>query len=120
MDGVPKEYWNTIKNGMYMVVNERDSGIKKYYTNLSVKVAGKTGTAQVSLNHPNNALFLSFAPYENPEICVTVVIPNGYASEQAAIVAREVYGYYFEGDNHDDLLSGKVFAAKIKSVGYTD
>ena len=120
MDGVPKEYWNTVKNGMYMVVNERDSGIKKYYTNLSVKVAGKTGTAQVSLNHPNNALFLSFAPYENPEICVTVVIPNGYASEQAAIVAREVYGYYFEGDNHDDLLSGKVFAAKIKSVGYTD
>ena len=120
MDNVPKEYWNAVKNGMYMVVNERDSTLRKYYSNLDFKVSGKTGTAQVSLNHPNNALFLSFAPSEKPEICVTVVIPNGYASQHAAVVAREVYGYYFNGDNHDDLLAGKVFAAKISPVGYTD
>lgn len=120
LDNVPKDYWNAVKNGMYYVVYGKDSGIRKYYTNLDIKVAGKTGTAQVSLNHPNNALFLSYAPYEKPEICVTVVIPNGYASQHAAVVAREVYGYYFMDDNHDALLSGNVFAANISHVGYTD
>ena len=120
LDNVPKEYWNAVKDGMYYVVYGKDSGIRKYYSNLDIKVAGKTGTAQVSLNHPNNALFLSYAPYEKPEICVTVVIPNGYASQHAAVVAREVYGYYFMDDNHDALLSGNVFAANISHVGYTD
>lgn len=117
---VPKEYWNAVKTGMYDVVNSRDSGIRKYYSNMDIKVSGKTGTAQVSLNHPNNALFLSYAPSENPEICVTVVIPNGYASSHAAVVAREVYGYYFMGDNKDKLLSGNVLAANVVPVGYTD
>lgn len=120
LDAVPKEYWNAVKLGMNQVVNSKDSSIRKFYTNLDVSVSGKTGTAQVSLNHPNNALFLSFAPSERPEIAVTVVIPNGYASSNAAVVAREVYGYYFMGENRDALLKGNVFAGKIESVGYTD
>ena len=120
LDNVPQEYWYAVKNGMYMVVNAKDSGIRKYYTDFDIPVSGKTGTAQVSLNHPNNALFLSYAPSEKPEVCVTVVIPNGYASANAAIVAREVYGYYFRGDNHDDLLKGKVFAAKISAIKFSD
>ncbi|MBO4695749.1 MAG: hypothetical protein J5643_00545 [Lachnospiraceae bacterium] len=120
LDQIPQEYWYAVKNGMYNVVNHKDSGIRKYYTDLEFKVSGKTGTAQVSLNHPNNALFLSYAPSDRPEICVTVVIPNGYASANAAIVAREVYGYYFNGDNRDALLSGNVFAAKIGAIKFSD
>ena len=42
-------------------------------------------------------MFISFAPYENPEICATVVIPNGYSSANAAEVASNVYEYYFAG-----------------------
>lgn len=120
LDDVPEEYWKAVKVGMYDVVNARGSSLRKYYYNLDVSVAGKTGTAQVSLNYPNNALFLSFAPSEDPEVCVTVVIPNGYASNNAAVVAREVYAYLFMDENREALLSGNVFAAKIESVGYTD
>lgn len=50
--------------------------IKSLFNNVNVTVAGKTGTAQITNNEPNHALFVSFAPYENPEISITVVIPK--------------------------------------------
>lgn len=120
LSDVPKEYWAAVKLGMHDVIYSRDSSLRKYYYNLDVDVAGKTGTAQVSLNYPNNALFLSFAPYEDPEVCVTVVIPNGYASANAAVVAREVYAFLYMDENREALLDGNVFAAKIESIAYTD
>ncbi len=112
--------WDAVKLGMYRVINADSSSLRKVFGDLSIKVAGKTGTAQVSLNHPNNALFISFAPYSDPEVCVTVVIPNGYASANAAYVAREVYGFYFEDENRDALLSGNVLAGNIEEMEYID
>ena len=89
--------WNAVYQGMYGVVNGKDSTVKQYFKDLDVKVAGKTGTAQESKSRPNHGLFISFAPYNNPEICTTVVIPNGYSSANAAEVASNVYKYYFAG-----------------------
>ncbi len=117
---VSQSSWNAVKLGMYKVINAEGSSLKRIFANLNVQVAGKTGTAQVSYNHPNNALFISFAPYSSPEVCITVVIPNGYSSSNAAYVAREVYGFYFEGENKEALLSGNVIAGSILDVGYTD
>ena len=87
MDGA---YWNAIHSGMRKVVEA-----KSYYSNLDVNVAGKTGTAQENKNRPNHALFISYAPYEDPEITVTVRIANGYTSDYAAQTARDVYAYYY-------------------------
>ena len=87
---LPDEYWNSIHTGMRGVVES-----KAYYSDLAVNVAGKTGTAQESKSRPNHALFVSFAPYEDPEISVTVRVANGYTSDYAAQIAREVYKYYF-------------------------
>ena len=120
IDMVNDSSWDAVKLGMYRVVNWDRSSLRKIFSNLNIKIAGKTGTAQVSLNHPNNALFISFAPYSSPEVCLTVVIPNGYASSNAAYVAREFYGLYFEGENKEVLLSGNVIAGTILDVGYTD
>ena len=120
IDIVADSSWDAVKLGMYRVVNWEKSSLRSIFKNLNVKIAGKTGTAQVSLNHPNNALFISFAPYTSPEVCLTVVIPNGYASSNAAYVAREFYGMYFEGENKEALLSGNVIAGTIADVGYTD
>lgn len=117
---VAQSSWDAVKLGMYRVVNADNSSLKKVFGDLSVKVAGKTGTAQVSLNHPHNALFISFAPYSDPEICVTVVIPNGYASANAAYVCREVYGFYFEDENREALLSGNVFAGTVVDIEVGD
>ncbi len=117
---VEQKSWDAVKLGMFRVVNGDSSSLKKVFNDLSVKIAGKTGTAQVSLNHPNNALFISFAPYSSPEICTTVIIPNGYASANAAYIAREVYGFYFEDENRDALLSGNVLAGNIEDTEYFD
>lgn len=112
--------WNLVRRGMYLVVNTSTNSLDKLFGDLGVTVAGKTGTAQVSTTHPHHALFVSYAPYEDPEICVTVVIPNGYASANAAKVGREVMGVYFNGENMEDLLSGDVQAGAATNIRVSD
>lgn len=87
--------FDLIKKGMIGVVNGKDSSIKYLYEKQGLKVAGKTGTAQENKKRPNHALFISYAPYDNPDITMTVVVPNGYTSANAVEIARDIYKYYF-------------------------
>lgn len=87
--------FDLIKRGMRDVVNGKDSSIKFLYKKQNLKVAGKTGTAQENKSRPNHALFISYAPYDDPDITMTVVVPNGYTSTNAAEIARDIYKYYF-------------------------
>lgn len=112
--------WRAVQLGMYNVVNTASNSLNRLYGDLGVKVAGKTGTAQVSTTHPNNALFVSYAPYENPEISVVIVIPNGYSSANAAYIGREVMGLYFNGENKEVLLSGEVKAGNATNIHISD
>ena len=60
---LPQEYWNAFHLGMRQVVEN-----KKYFSDLAVNVAGKTGTAEQTASRPNHALFIPcHAPDENPE-----------------------------------------------------
>ncbi|MCR5431258.1 MAG: hypothetical protein K6E95_01730 [Lachnospiraceae bacterium] len=112
--------WNAVQKGMYNVVNTSANSLNDLYGDLGFEVAGKTGTAQVSLTHPSHALFISFAPYDDPEISVTVVIPNGYASANAAKLAREVYGLYFNDENKEALLSGDLTTTSVTNIVVSD
>lgn len=112
--------WNAVHRGMYQVVNTNTNSLDQLYGNLGVAVAGKTGTAQISLTHANNALFVAFAPYEAPKIAVTVVLPNGYQSANAAYVAREMLGFYYNGENREQLLSGDLKAGTATSIVISD
>lgn len=103
--------WNAVHQGMYLVANGPNSSIKSMFSNLKEKVAGKTGTAQLNAYHANHAYFMSYAPYKNPEISVTCVIPNGYASSNAVQTARDVYKYYFS--KNKKKVSGKVKMPEI-------
>lgn len=107
-----------IKTGMNQVVNA--GSIKSLFTNVPVTVAGKTGTAQITDNEPNHALFVSFAPYEDPEISVTVVIPNGFSSSNAAELASKIYQYYYDKDARKSLLDKKVSSPAMSSSSQTD
>lgn len=93
--------WNAIHTGMREVVEKRAD-----YKDLAINVAGKTGTAQEGRNRTNHAVFLSYAPYENPEIAVTVRIAYGYSSGYAAQAARDVYKYYYGLADEAELLTG--------------
>ena len=101
MVDLPTDYWNAIHSGMRRVVEK-----KAYYQNLGVTVAGKTGTAEESRSRANHALFVSYAPYDTPEITVSTRIAFGYTSEYAANVTRDIYKYYFELEEEDEILTG--------------
>lgn len=103
--------WDNIHRGMYLVTNG-NSVETPMYSKLNVKVAGKTGTAQQNEYHANHAWFMSYAPYKDPEISVTCLIPNGYASSTAAQTVRDVYQYYFS--KNKKKVSGSV---KMPEVG---
>lgn len=84
--------WNTIHSGMRSVVTSYGDLLQ----HLDVAVAGKTGTAQESEVKPNHALFVSYAPYDNPEVSITSVIQNGYYSGNAREVAGFIYAYLYD------------------------
>lgn len=95
------DYWDAIHTGMRRVVEG-----KAYYADLGIEVAGKTGTAQESRSRSNHALFISYAPYEDPEISVTVRVANGYTSDYSAQIARDVYEYYYHLKSEDEIITG--------------
>ena len=109
LDEISDSSIDYIQRGMYLVANGERSSIDYLFENLveaGIEIAGKTGTSQISKNHANNALFVSYGPYDNPEISITVVIPNGHNSGNAAKLAKDIYEYYFNIADEDELLSG--------------
>lgn len=108
--------WDAILEGMYSVVNEKGGSSYNTYKDLGIKVAGKTGTSQLSKSSPNNALFVSFAPYEEPKVSVTTVIPNGYTSHNSAEVTRDVYKYYFGLEDEEELLESEVTIPESSAI----
>ena len=106
--------WDAVHQGMRQVVT--NSSTKRVFDGLDVHVAGKTGTAQESQKRGNHAFFISFAPYENPEISVTVSIPNGYSSSNAAMVAKHVYRYFYGYASLDDILNSGALDASNERI----
>lgn len=109
---VPLEYMSTVQQGMNAYAMN-SSVINK----IGINTAGKTGTAEQSVNHPNHALFIGYAPYESPEIALAVRIAHGYTSANAASVAADVYKYYFDLVEKDELLSGEASATSGTVAG---
>lgn len=102
LDAVESRSWDTIGTGMRMMAeNNRVLG------GLSVSVAGKTGTAQQTRNRPNHALFIGYAPYEQPEIAVATRIAYGYSSSNAVEVTADIFRYYFGLEPVEELITGR-------------
>lgn len=102
IDVLDTEEWNAIHSGMRMVVENT-----KEFDGFPIEAAGKTGTAQQNLKRPNHALFVGYAPYDDPEISIATRIAYGYTSHNAAKLARNVFAYYFNVENEDELLNGQ-------------
>ena len=104
-----KEYWNMAKRGMYGVIHAADGTGRKAFADAGYAAAGKSGTAQVFSLKENqtynagqlkkelhdHAWFIAYAPYENPQIVIAVILENaGGGSSNAAPVVRQVMDYY--------------------------
>lgn len=87
-----------VKEGM-LSVTEDGTG-RATLGNYQIKVGGKTGTAQVE-GKADHSLFVVFAPYENPEIAISVVLENGASGAAAGGVVKDILNAYFFSNYND-------------------
>ena len=93
------EWVEAVKYGMWEVANDPESTVDQYLNNLAVEVGAKTGSAQVSADQNANAVFVLFAPYDDPEIVISMVVEGGASGANLASAAGEIVNYYF-GSEH--------------------
>ena len=92
---VDKKYFDLVRTGMYKVVNGWGTA-RSIYTPL-VSIAGKTGTAQ-NPHGRDHSWFIAFAPFDNPQIAVCVMVENaGYGAAVAAPIAQRIILKYLFG-----------------------
>ena len=104
-----KEYWDIAKRGMYGVIHSSEGTGRKAFADANYFAAGKSGTAQVFSLKENqtynagqlkkelhdHAWFIAYAPYENPQVVVAIILENaGGGSSNAAPVVRQIFDYY--------------------------
>jgi penicillin-binding protein 2 len=77
------------------------------FRDLGVSVAAKTGTAQLGEDLANNAIFICYAPYENPEIAVSVVVEKGGSGNAITSIAKDVLKYYFETKTAREIIDSE-------------
>jgi penicillin-binding protein 2 len=99
---VNPHHFYLLRQGMVGMVNNHLS-----FRDFHFPMAGKTGTAQQSDINADHALFVGFAPLDQPEIAVAVRIVNGYTSAYAAEIGRDIVRVWFELDNIDDVITGR-------------
>lgn len=92
---IKEEYLNAIKEGMLSVTTETGGTANIVFKNSNIKVAGKTGTSQVS-SGTNNGLFVGFAPYDKPKIAVVAIIEHGEEGTYTANVVKPIMEEYFK------------------------
>lgn len=102
------EAFDRIHEGMYQVSHTGQGTARYYFLNYPINVGSKTGTdeafysgpIQYAQNQPvTNATFIGYAPYDNPEIAITVVVPyleEAATGRQSTHIAHQVMNAYFE------------------------
>ena len=82
--------WSTVHEGMMLSGNSYSTIAK-----LGLKIAAKSGTAQENTNEPDHSLLVTYSPYDDPQICVSVCIQHGYSSTTSMDLTADVYKIYY-------------------------
>lgn len=109
-------YWEIAKDGMFGVANRANGTAHKYFANAPYKIAAKSGTAQVFGYETYNAhtlaehlrdhkLMTAFAPYDNPQVSVAIILENGGAGPAVGTIVRQILDHIMLGDNNTTLPS---------------
>jgi penicillin-binding protein 2 len=94
--GIKQEAFDIVKQGMFLVVN--GEGTATWIKSKDIEIAGKTGTAQ-NPHGKDHAVFVGFAPFDNPQIAVAVIVENiGFGSTYAAPIAKKMIDAYLLKD----------------------
>lgn len=89
---IPDDVLSMLKQAMRRVID--DGTASSTFIGYEYPVGGKTGTAQVP-GGSDNVIFVGFAPYDDPEIVITVILEHGDKSANAAKIAKNIFDCYF-------------------------
>lgn len=105
--------FDVVRYAMFKVVN--GAGTAGNIRLPNINIAGKTGTAQ-NPHGDDHAVFLGFAPYENPKIAIAVVVENvGFGSVHAAPIARDVIKAYLEKGSATQIIQSD-YLSELKGM----
>lgn len=101
---ISEENLETVKEGMGLMASE--GSVAKYFKDLPVKVGAKTGTAQVgSATAESNAVFVCFAPYDDPQIAISIVVERGGSGTELGAIAADIVSAYFGSENTNETVT---------------
>ena len=96
---INSQYLNAVKEGMNSVTSGEAGTAYARFKNFDIEVGGKTGSAEAGKDKNGrdivNAWFAAFAPYDNPEIAVVVMVENGGHGNYTAEAVRNIMAEYF-------------------------
>lgn len=99
------EALTAVKKGMHDLTTT--GSLAPYFKDCVVDAGAKTGTAQVSKDTKNNGVFVCFAPYDDPEIAVSIVIEQGGSGSALASTAVNILNAYFSADEIGTAILGE-------------
>lgn len=101
--------WAAVQEGMEQVVNSPYN--ESNYLNFidcAWHVAGKTGTAQKGENITNDAIFICYGPYDDPEVAVAVVVERGGSGAGIVHIARQIMDAYINIRSYSDTSESEM------------
>ena len=100
----PEYNWAAVHQGMYLVLNDWSVNGKnaEHWVDCAWTVAGKTGTAQKGEKITNDGIFMCYAPYDNPEVAVAIVVERGGAGANTQFMARQIIDAYINIRSYHD------------------
>ena len=118
MNNVSDSTWNSVHYGMKLVSENTSS-----MASIGITSGSKSGTAQENAKYPDHCTYIAYAPYDSPEIAVSAVIQNGYASSNVAKLTSEVLKIYYNiEDTPEDVeaSANEAGGAATDGVNTTD
>ncbi len=113
------DYLNAVKEGMKSVTSGESGTAYVRFKNFNIKVGGKTGSAEAGKDQNDNdivnAWFAAFAPYDDPEIAVVVMVENGGHGNYTAEAVRDIMAEYF-GMNVQNVSEDMQAVPYIESI----
>ncbi len=92
---IKEENLNAVLGGMKLVASEGTASAA--FADFPIKTGGKTGSAQVAQGS-SNGIYVGFAPLDNPQIAVAVVVEHGGSGGNVSYIARDIFNQYFFGN----------------------
>ena len=113
------QYVNAVKEGMRSVTSGEAGTAYARFKNFNIAVGGKTGSAEAGKDAKGkdivNAWFAAFAPYDDPEIAVVIMVENGGHGNYTAEAVRNIMAEYF-GMNTQDVTEDMQANAYTESM----